>query len=296
MRLKLAVFLALAAVACGSTGGGGGGAVGTPLSITQLKFKVIDAVGAPVFCDPDFYPLARPEGEQASADTYYPQIRADAELYSAIVAHEHLPAGDLDEGQKLVLYRAYKELRALVLTKHGDPYTFQIRAKNPGTNAGVDLVDGSVRADGVVTVTSRSRSAMPPCPICLAAATLIATPHGDVRVTDVMPGMLVWTSTPDGERAAEPVVMVGSTVVPSTHLMVHLRLADGRDLLASPGHRTADGRALGSLAAGDALDGSNITVWELVPYNGTRTYDLLPVGPTGTYWADGIPLSSTLTR
>jgi hypothetical protein len=89
--------------------------------------------------------------------------------------------------------------------------------------------------------------------------------------------------------------MVGSTVVPSTHLMVHLRLADGRDLLASPGHRTADGRALGSLAAGDALDGSNITVWELVPYNGTRTYDLLPAGPTGTYWADGILLSSTLS-
>jgi hypothetical protein len=137
---------------------------------------------------------------------------------------------------------------------------------------------------------------MPPCPICLAASTLIATPHGDVPVTDVTPGMLVWTSTPGGERAAEPVVMVGSTVVPSTHLMVHLRLADGRELLASPGHRTADGRALGTLDAGDALDGSTITLWELLPYSGTRTYDLLPAGPTGTYWADGILLSSTLTR
>jgi hypothetical protein len=142
IRLKVAVFLALAAVGCGSAGGGGGGVVGTPLSITQLKFKVVDTVGAPVFCDPDYYPLARPGGEQASADAYYPQIRADAELYSAIVAHEHLPAGDLDEGQKLVLYRAYKELRALVLTKNGDLYTFQIRVKNQGTNAGVDLVDG----------------------------------------------------------------------------------------------------------------------------------------------------------
>ncbi|HSS94334.1 MAG TPA: hypothetical protein VLR46_10130 [Candidatus Dormibacteraeota bacterium] len=295
MRVKIAAFLAAAAIGCGSAGTGGG-AVGTPLSITQLKFKVIDTVGAPVFCDPDYYPVARPEGEQASADSHYPQIRADAELYSAILAHEHLPSGDLDEGQKLVLYRAYKVLRALVLTKNADPYTFQIRVKNQGTNAGVDLVDGSVRVDGVVTVTSRSRSAMPPCPICLAAATLIATPHGDVRVTEVTPGMLVWTSTPAGERVAAPVVMVGSTVVPSTHLMVHLRLADGRELLASPGHRTADGRALGALAAGDVVDGSNIKVWELVPYNGTRTYDLLPAGPTRTYWADGIPLSSTLTR
>jgi hypothetical protein len=77
--------------------------------------------------------------------------------------------------------------------------------------------------------------------------------------------------------------------------MVHLVLADGRELLASPGHRTADGRPLGLLVAGDALDGSTITRWELVPYAGDRTYDLLPAGGTGTYWANGILLASTLS-
>jgi hypothetical protein len=78
--------------------------------------------------------------------------------------------------------------------------------------------------------------------------------------------------------------------------MVHVRLADGRELLASPGHRTADRRSLGSLASGDEVDGSTITLWELVPYSGSRTYDLLPAGPTGTYWANGILLSSTLSH
>jgi hypothetical protein len=76
--------------------------------------------------------------------------------------------------------------------------------------------------------------------------------------------------------------------------MVHLKLADGRELLASPGHRTADGRPLGALSVGDRLDGSTVTQWELVPYAGDRTYDLLPAGPNGTYWANGILLSSTL--
>jgi hypothetical protein len=296
MRFKLAIAFALVTVACGSAGpvGGGGPVVGTPLSVTQLKFKVIDAIGAPVFCDPDYYPIARGGGEQASADTYYPQIRADAELYAAIVAHEHLPSGDLDEAQKLTLYRAFKVLRALVLTSSGNSYTFEIRVKAPTTNSGVDLVKGSVRVDGVVTETSRTRSAMPPCPICLAAGTLISTPRGDVRVTDIKPGMLVWTAVADGTRIAARVVEVGSTVVPSTHLMVHIRLADGRELLASPGHRTADGRPLGTLAVGDGLDGSRVILWELVPYNSTRTYDLLPAGPTGEYWANGILLSSTL--
>jgi hypothetical protein len=297
MRFKLAVAFALVAAACGSAGvvGGGGAVVGTPLSVTQLKFKVIDAVGAPVFCDPDYYPIARGGGEQASADTYYRQIRADAEEYAAIVAHEHLPSGDLDEAQKLILYRAFKLLRALVLTSNSNSYTFDIRVRAPSMSSGVDLVKGSVRVDGVVTEASRTSSAMPPCPICLAAGTLISTPEGDVRVTDIEPGMLVWTAAADGTRIAARVVEVGSTVVPSTHLMVHIRLADGRELLASPGHRTADGRPLGTLAVGDGLDGSRVILWELVPYNSTRTYDLLPAGPTGEYWANGILLSSTLS-
>jgi len=107
--------------------------------------------------------------------------------------------------------------------------------------------------------------------------------------------MLVWTVASDGSRVAAPVVEVGSMAVPSGHLMVHLRLADGRELFASPGHRTSDSRPLGSLAAGDEVDGSKVTLWELVPYQGSRTYDLLPASATGQYWADGILLSSTLT-
>jgi hypothetical protein len=90
------------------------------------------------------------------------------------------------------------------------------------------------------------------------------------------------------------VLEVGSVSVPAGHQMVHLVLTGGRELLASPGHRTSDGRQLGGLAVGDIVDGSSITTWELVPYAGDRTYDLLPAGPTGTYWANGILLSSTL--
>jgi hypothetical protein len=108
--------------------------------------------------------------------------------------------------------------------------------------------------------------------------------------------MLVWTETPDGRRIAARVMDAGSTPVPAGHLMVRLALADGRVLLASPGHRAADGRPLGTLAPGDRLDGSTIVGWELVPYGSDRTYDLLPAGPTGTYWANGILLSSTLAH
>ena len=45
MRLKVAVLVALVALACGSVGPTGGD-VQSPLTIDQVKFKVIDAVGA----------------------------------------------------------------------------------------------------------------------------------------------------------------------------------------------------------------------------------------------------------
>jgi hypothetical protein len=291
VRQRFVVSLAiLVTIACGSSG-----AVTpvAPLTISALKFSVMDSVGTPVYCDPDFYPVARAGGEQASAMAQYPQIRAQPDLYAAIVAHEHLPLGALNDAQKLTLYRAYKLLKALALTQNGNEYTFDFLARKQSAGT-IQRVIGTVRIDGVVTVKSTTPSGPPPCPICLAASTLIATPGGDVRVTDVLPGMTVWTASRDGKRIAVKVLEVGSTPVPATHLMVSLKLADGRDLLASPGHRAADGRQLGDLAVGERLDGSTITSWELVPYGAGRTYDLLPSGPTGTYWANGILLSSTL--
>ncbi|HET6309774.1 MAG TPA: hypothetical protein VFH00_02080 [Candidatus Nitrosotalea sp.] len=294
MRIGVAALAVVALMACGSAAGTPK-PVGTPLTVDQLKFAVIDAVGPPIYCDPDFYPLERPGGEQANAIAKYPEIRADAALYAAIVAHEQLPSGELTDAQKLVLYRAWKRLRALTLTQgQGGNYSFSYRVQSTTGSASYLMVTGTVQVDGIVTVNSRTPTTAPNCPICLAAATLIATPSGDVRVIDVEPGMVVWTAGDDGSRVAAPVLAVGSMQVPASHRMVRLVLADGRELLASPGHRTAEGRQLGSLAVGDSLDGSTIVRWELVPYAGERTYDLLPAGRTGTYWANGILLSSTL--
>jgi hypothetical protein len=291
MRRWIVALAVFATLACGSAAGT---VVGSPLSLNELKFKVLDAVGSPIYCDSDFYPVARVEGEKTNALAKYQEIKADAELYSVIVAHEHLPTGDLTDDQKLALYRAWKLLRALTLTQTGSDYSFSYRVLSKGGAASYLMVTGTVRVDGVVTVSSRTPTGAPPCPICLAAATVIATPAGGVRVTEIKPGMVVWTVTADGTRVAAPVLEVGSMEAPAGHLMVHIVLADGRELLASPGHRTADGRPLGSLAARDLLDGSNVVMWELVPYASDRTYDLLPAGPTGTYWANGILLSSTL--
>lgn len=283
----LAAFALLAALACGSVTPTPGG---PPLTVPQMKFAVMDAVGKPQYCDRDFYPVAH--DEMPSALEQYPTIKADTPTYQAILAHEHLPSGDLTDEQKLAVYRAWKLLQVIPLDPSGNIYFFHYLVLS-GTS--YEIVAGSVSQAGAVTVSSRTPSTRPNCPICLAASTPIATPNGPIRVTDIRIGTIVWTEAPDGSRIAAPVVEVGSMEAPAGHRMVHLVLADGRELLVSPGHRTADGRQAGDLALGDELAGSTITKWELVPYTGGRTYDLLPAGATGFYWANGIPMSSTLS-
>ena len=55
--------------------------------------------------------------------------------------------------------------------------------------------------------------------------------------------------------------------------------------LARPSHHR---RAhIGDLRPGDTLDGSHVLSAEREPYDGGYTYDLLPGGDTGFYFADG---------
>jgi hypothetical protein len=291
--------LALALAACG----GGPFAAPTPspqpLTLPQIKYRVMDDIGRPLFCDPDFYPVARAD-ERELAQQRLPEIQKDADTFAAIVAHLKLSsAPPYTADQQLAIYREWKTLNALQLQpgSFGSPSTPQdwtfayVAMRNTG---GGERVEGRVTADGRVTVTTRQQSGPPPCPICLALGTRIATPEGDRLVQDLRVGDVVWTVDATGARAAAPLIAVGNTPVPATHQVVRLTLEDGRLVYVSPGHPTADGRRVGDLATGDALDGARIAIVERVPYKGGATYDILPAGATGTYWANGVLLGSTL--
>lgn len=133
-----------------------------------------------------------------------------------------------------------------------------------------------------------------PCPICLSENTAIDTPNSPINVKELKIGQAVFTQDRLGHKHTGIILKTGRTMVPQGHIMVHVVLADKRELYVSPNHPTADGRLFGELLVGDDLDGSKIKNVEQVPYNGTYTYDVLPSGPTGFYWANGILVASTL--
>jgi hypothetical protein len=132
-----------------------------------------------------------------------------------------------------------------------------------------------------------------PCPICLSENTTIDTPNGYVSVKSIHEGDAVWTSDIHGSRQIVKVLKT-TKVQLKNHQMSHIKLDDGRQVYASSNHPLADGRLIGSIIAGDIVDGERVVIAEIVPYEGDYTYDLLPSGDTRTYWANGILLRSTI--
>jgi hypothetical protein len=129
--------------------------------------------------------------------------------------------------------------------------------------------------------------------VCASPDTPIATPSGDQPIAALRPGDLVY-SMDHGRVAAVPIRSINS-VEAKDHAVVEVTLVSGAVLAISPQHPTANGRPFGELGAGDALDGVAITKVRLVPYLHARTYDILPDSDTGTYFAGGVLIGSTLS-
>ncbi|MGH2491470.1 MAG: Hint domain-containing protein, partial [Candidatus Limnocylindria bacterium] len=241
-----------------------------PLTVPELKYRVIDEFGRPWFCDPDFYPIARAD-ERDLARQRFPELQKDAETFGAIVARLKLTGATYNADDQLAIYREWKMLGALPLQPGTGVWAFNYLAQK--TSDAGERVDGRVSVFGRITVINRAPAGAPPCPICLALGTRIATPHGERAVEDLRVGDVVWTVDERGERVAAPLVAVGSTPVASTHEVVRLAFADDRVVFVSPGHPTADGRHVGDLSAGDVLDGARVMSTGRVRYGGGATYD-----------------------
>ncbi len=134
------------------------------------------------------------------------------------------------------------------------------------------------------------------CPQCTCASpdTPIATPSGERAIAELSVGDLVF-SVDRAAIAAVPVVRVGRTRV-DHHRVVRVVLANGRALEVSGPHPLGDGRTFADLHPGAVLDGTVVVTVEWIAYEHEFTYDILPGSDTGTYFAAGVLVGSTLVR
>jgi hypothetical protein len=243
------------------------------------------------WCDPDFYPVARPGSELGYAIAQFPTIQANKDEFNAILKYLSLDhKTSYSDDEKLLIYRQHKKLTyGAQITPSGNIYSFSLRV---GEGQGWRY-EGTITSAGDITITSKVVS-FNTCPICLTKGTMIDTPSGPVPVEQLRQGMPVWTIDSAGNRVAMPIILTAATPVPSSFMVVKIILEDGRTVSASPGHPSAAEKAIGDYKVGDILDGSLVVATGLVTYSEGSTYDILPDGGTGLYWANGILLLSTV--
>jgi len=259
----------------------------------ELEYQLLDTFSDVFWCDPDFYPIAREGQEDDNAMEQFQVIRANQEEFSAILDRLGLPRKSVyTDDEKLAVYRQHKELMyAVQVNLSGSVYQFNLRI---GQEEG-QRVEGTITSSGDMKIRLQEPS-INTCPICLSLGTLIDTPTGLIPVEQLNSGMTAWTVNEWGNRVPARIIQTIATPVPSCLPMISLNLNDGRTLTASYRHPTAESRVLGDYRVGDTLDGGIVTAIKQTNYEHGATYDFLPSGKTGLYWANGILLKSTLLR
>ncbi|MDO8590277.1 MAG: hypothetical protein Q7R69_03360 [bacterium] len=180
-----------------------------------------------------------------------------------------------------------------VAMEQGNPVTLRL---GEVVSNGCTVTLTLTKIEGNVATFSKKTDSSQICPICLARNTLIDTPSGTIPVQDLEKGMAIWTLNRLGERISAIVVETTRTPVPPTHQVIHLVLNDGREVFVSGGHPVTNGQKVQDLLVGEVYDGSYVSSVESIPYREQATYDVLPSGETGFYWANGILLDSTLNH
>jgi len=261
------------------------------LTETQLKYRLIDKYNEVYFCDPDEFPVAR-GNEQEIAIQNFDEILKNREEFETILERTHLNSSNLTDSDKLLIYKEYKKLNSIMLDSLDDGYKFTLRYK---VGSQVFAASGFIEKDGKIIGESKQLSSIS-CPICLSYSTQIETPKGSIFIQAIKPGDKIWTVDLSGRRIEGKAVLVSKTKVPTGFKIAHLVLSDGRELFVSGGHPTFEGKKISDLLEGDIIDGASLILKEFIPYNGSYTFDILPSGPTGAYWANKILIKSSLAN
>jgi len=131
------------------------------------------------------------------------------------------------------------------------------------------------------------------CPICLSGLTKILTKNGELEINKIQRGDTVYTVDSLGMKKQCVVVKTAKTKVYS-HQVIHLKLENGNEVFASPGHPLENGIMIGKLKPGDIVGNSKVVSANLLPYKEEYTYDILLSG-SKPYFANGILLRSTIS-
>lgn len=130
---------------------------------------------------------------------------------------------------------------------------------------------------------------------CLPSSTQILTSKSSISIDQLKEKDSILTMNLKGKISTMPIKLINKVLVSHQHTMIILDLADGRKLQVTPEHPSAiPNKTIDEFEIGELFDGSKIINKLKIDYKEEYTYDILPEGETGFYWANGILIGSTL--
>jgi intein/homing endonuclease len=142
---------------------------------------------------------------------------------------------------------------------------------------------------------------------CLPNTARILTSQGEEKIDNLQIGDSVYTFNNIDGKILAPIIQVIKTPVQKEYIMIKITLEEGRSVQASSKHPIPIERKYANssvnqfeellfsdIKKGDHIDNSKVVSIEFVKYNGEFTYDILPAGESGYYWADEVLIGSTL--
>jgi hypothetical protein len=161
---RFALVLILGLCACGSVGrvaGAPSPPPAPPLSRADLQYRLVDTLGAPVYCDQSMTPIVRGDDPAVAANRVAALRAQDPDELDAIVRHEHLDAASLSAADDVHILSQASLLAAVPLSAQGPLYSFAYEI------AGAPPVEvrGTIDHRGGVTVTSRTAGGRRLCPL-----------------------------------------------------------------------------------------------------------------------------------
>lgn len=159
VRVGAVTLLLTLILGCGGAGQEAG--VGHALSVPQLKYRLVDRFGAPLFCGP---PVVRWISPALASREVAALRERNPSTFGAIVEHQHLDPSRLDYEDELTVLHQVSALAAVDFSRSGGRYHFEYVAGGGSTRrvVGTESVDGGIR------LASATPTRWPPpfgCPI-----------------------------------------------------------------------------------------------------------------------------------
>jgi hypothetical protein len=165
VKALILAALLLCICACGSVSRLGAGPSPSPsptaLSRADLRYRLVDRVGAPFACSRTQGPIVRTEDPSEVVQMVAALRSQDPEEFDAIVRHEHLNATNLSPTDDQRVLDQASLLAAVQLTPRASAYDFSYELAGPPAVE----VTGTISAAGDISVARRAPAQRHLCPL-----------------------------------------------------------------------------------------------------------------------------------